>query len=118
MMKKLFPLFLMPLSLFAQSDQPPSKNDPFQTVIMIGVGVIFLYFILIRPEQKRRKALEEQVKSLKQGDKVTAMGIIGTIVRVLDETVILKMYDGSKIEVVKGSVTQILGHEEAQKEKS
>jgi preprotein translocase subunit YajC len=80
---------------------------------MIGIAMLFFYFILWRPEQKRRKALEEQRSGVKIGDRVTAMGIIGSVVRIQDQTVILKMYDGSKIEVLKGAITDVLpGSEE------
>jgi preprotein translocase subunit YajC len=87
---------------------PPRDQGLWQTFIMIAIALVFFYFILWRPEQKRRKALETQRSTLKKGDKVTAMGIIGTVVRIQDHSVILKMYDGSKIEVVKGAVTDIL----------
>ena len=78
-----------------------------QTFIMIGIALVFFYFILWRPEQKRRKEMEQQRSALKKGDKVTAVGIIGTIIRIQENTVILKMYDGSKIEVVKGAITEV-----------
>jgi preprotein translocase subunit YajC len=97
--------------LFAQDGGeplPPRDQGLWQTMIMIGIALVFFYFILWRPEQKRRKALEEQRSGLKKGDRVTAMGIIGSVVRIQDQTVILKMYDGSKIEVLKGAVTDVL----------
>lgn len=96
-------------SLHANQDEPVSSSDQglMQTVIMISTALLFFYFILWRPEQKRRKEMEVQRSSLKKGDKVTAMGIIGTVVRVQEHSVILKMYDGSKIEVVKGAITDV-----------
>ncbi len=94
-------------SLFAQDGNLPPEQGMWQPVIMIGIAMLFFYFILWRPEQKRRKALEEERAALSKGDKVTAMGIIGTVLRVDDETVILKMYDGAKIEVLKGAITDV-----------
>lgn len=87
---------------------PPRDQGLWQTVIMIGIALVFFYFILWRPEQKRRKVIEEQRSALKKGDRVTAMGIIGTVLRVQEQTVILKMYDGAKIEVLKGAITEVL----------
>ena len=78
-----------------------------QTLIMIGVALVFFYFILWRPEQKRKKAAETQRNSMKIGDKITAMGIIGTIARIQDTTVIVKMYDGSKVEFLKAAITDV-----------
>jgi preprotein translocase subunit YajC len=86
---------------------PAQGSNLTQTLMMIGVAVLFFYFILWRPEQKRRKALEATRSSLKKGDRATAMGIIGSVVRVQDNTVILKMVDGSKIEVLKAAITEV-----------
>lgn len=101
--------------LLANTDEsmPSPEQGLMQTVMMISIALLFFYFILWRPEQKRRKEMEAQRGSLKKGDRVTAMGIIGSVVRVQDQTVILKMYDGSKIEVVKGAITDVIpGSEE------
>lgn len=97
--------------LFAQAAgeaTPPRDQGLWQTLIMIAIALAFFYIILWRPEQKRRKALEQQRNAMKKGDRVTAMGILGTVVRIQDQTVILKMYDGSKIEVLRGAITDIL----------
>jgi preprotein translocase subunit YajC len=121
-MKRLL-YFLVCLQTFAftssllaadESDaMPPRDQGLWQTVFMISIALLFFYFILWRPEQKRRKAMEEQRSALKKGDRVTAMGIIGTVLRIQDQTIILKMYDGSKIEVLKGAITDVLpGSEE------
>jgi preprotein translocase subunit YajC len=75
---------------------------------MIGIAFLFFYVILWRPEQKRRKALEDQRSALKKGDRVAAMGIIGTVLRIGEQTVILKMYDGTKLEFYKAAITDIL----------
>lgn len=109
-------IFLTTLSLvvsgrlFAEGEEnvPPPDQSFWQTLVMIGIAFLFFYVILWRPEQKRRKALEEQRSALKKGDRVAAMGIIGTVIRVGDQTVILKMYDGAKLEFYKAAITDIL----------
>jgi len=97
-------------SLFAENEEivPPPDQSFWQTLVMVGIAFLFFYIILWRPEQKRRKALEEQRNALKKGDRVTAMGIIGTVIRVGDQTVILKMYDGAKLEFYKAAITDVL----------
>lgn len=92
----------------AEESMPPRDQGVWQTVLMMGVVLVFFYLIMWRPEQKRRKALDEQRKGLKKGDRVTAVGIIGTVLRTQEHTVILKMYDGSKIEVLKGAITDVI----------
>lgn len=101
--------FLSSATLFAQGNEkaPGREGNMMQTLIMIGIAVLFFYFILWRPEKKRRKALENLRSSMKKGDRVTAMGIIGTIDKIEEKSVILKMVDGSKIEVIKGSISEV-----------
>jgi len=98
---------------FIAQDAAAQGGGMTQTLIMIGIAMVFFYFILWRPEQKRRKAAQALRSSLKKGDRVTAMGIIGTIDRLTDDTVVLKMVDGSKIEMVKAAITEVKAGSEA-----
>lgn len=110
-MKKWIPCLILTLfsqaSLFAEEGPPPPDGGIWQTLIMLGIFLTFFYFILFRPEQKRRQAAEAQRALIKKGDKVVVMGIIGIVSRVLDTTLIVKMHDGSKIEVLKAAVTDV-----------
>jgi len=105
---------------FAQEnpDVGPKDQGMTQTFIMIAIALLFFYLILWRPEQKRRKTMEDQRNALKKGDRVTAMGIIGTIVRVDEHTVILKMYDGSKIEMLKAAISDVVSGSEEDAKKA
>lgn len=87
---------------------PPRDQGQWMSLVMLAVAFVFIYLILWRPEQKRRKAAEEQRNALKKGDRVTAVGIVGTVLRVQEQTVILKMYDGSKIEVLKAAINDVV----------
>lgn len=110
-MKLLTWFLLLPCALFAQEngDAMPSHDQGlWQTLLMVAIAMAFFYFILWRPEQKRRKAMEEQRSALKKGDRVTAVGIIGTVLRINENTVILKMYDGAKIEVLKAAISDVI----------
>ena len=51
--------------------------------------------------------MEEQRKQLSKGDRVTAMGMIGTVSKVDEESVTLKMVDGNRIEVWKSAITRV-----------
>lgn len=92
--------------LLSAQDAAPG-GGMVQTLLMIGIFLVFFYFIMWRPEQKRRKAAEQMRSSLKKGDRVTAMGIIGKVDRIQDHTVVLKMIDGAKIEVLKAAITDV-----------
>jgi preprotein translocase subunit YajC len=89
--------------------QAPTGTELFvhQLPFFVLIAIVF-YFMLIRPQQQRAKALAKLVNSMKAGDRVeTASGIRGLVISVKDNTVTLKSID-SKIEVSKASVTQIL----------
>jgi preprotein translocase subunit YajC len=77
------------------------------TIVMLAIAMLFFYFILWRPEQKRRKVAEQMRAALKKGDRVTAMGILGIVSKIQEHTVILKMVDGAKIEVLKAAITDV-----------
>ena len=120
-MKKFLSLFLvssMALPLFAEGEEGARSQSSFwQTLIMIAIAIVFFYFILWRPEQKRRKSMEKKRGAMQKGDQVTAMGIVGTIDRVAEKTVIVKMVDDSKIEFLKGAITEVSSREELAEEK-
>ncbi len=106
-------LFSASLPLLAEEEEAVRSSGSFyQTLIMIAIAIVFFYFILWRPEQKRRKSMEQKRGAMKKGDKVTAMGIVGTIDKIQDQTVIVKMVDGSKIEFVKAAITEVRAEEE------
>lgn len=115
MNKIIYTLLSLPLLAFSASiygageDVPATPPDQGfgQTLIMISIALVFFYVILWRPEQKRRKAAEAQRSALKKGDRVTAMGIIGTIASISENTVILKMVDGSRVEFLKGAISDV-----------
>lgn len=92
--------------LFADGAAAKSGN-PYQMLVMIGIAIAFFYLIVLRPERKRRKEAEARRNSLQKGDKVTAMGIIGHVAQVKETTVVLKLYDGAKMEILKAAVNEV-----------
>lgn len=94
------------LTLMAQAAPPDSSA--YQTVLVILLGMIFMYFILWRPEQKRRAELQKQRDAMKVGDEVVAVGIVGTVDKIEEDFVILKMVDGSKIKFMKAAVSEVV----------
>ncbi len=112
--------FMISGRLFAEGEEaipPPPDQGFWQTLVMIAIALMFFYVILWRPEQKRRKAVEKQRNTLKKGDRVVAMGIIGTVFKLGEQTIILKMYDGAKIEFFKSAITDVLSDSEGEDKK-
>ena len=111
--------FTLATSLFADEvPSAPPDRSLMQNFVLFAIIGIFFYFILFRPEQKRRKAAEELRSKMKKGDRVTAMGIVGTIVKVQENTVVVAMYDGSKLEFLKGAISEVHASHEALNEAS
>lgn len=103
-------MLLTAAPLLAANEEVPMPPDQglWQTLVMITIALAFFYMILWRPEQKRRKAMEQQRNALKKGDRVTAMGIIGTVSSISENTIVLKMIDGAKIEFLKAAITDVI----------
>ena len=74
-------------------------------VLMIGV----VYFMMIRPQQKKQKQWQSMLSELKTGDRITTTGgMRGTIVSLKDDSMILRVApDGLKIEVVKNAIASV-----------
>jgi len=107
-MKKLF--YTLPFATFGSllaEDGAAPKGGYMQTLLMLALALVFFYFILLRPEQKRRKQSQKMRESMKKGDKITAMGLIGTIDLVKDTTIVIKAYDGAKLEILKAAITDV-----------
>ena len=85
----------------------PLGGLPF-IIIMVGI----FYFVLIRPQNKERKAHDEMVASLVKGQRVvTKSGVHGRIASVGDSTIDLEVSDKVKITVDKVFVGRVQGGE-------
>jgi preprotein translocase subunit YajC len=73
-------------------------------LLIIGV----FYVLLIRPQQKRQKELQQTIAQLKTGDRVvTTGGIIGTITTVRDTSFLIRSADKSILEIARSAVAGI-----------
>ena len=74
--------------------------------IFLIIGVF--YFLLIRPQQKRQRQLQETISSLKIGDRViTTGGIIGVITMVKDTSFLIRSADKSILEIARTAIADI-----------
>jgi len=73
-------------------------------LLIIGV----FYMLLIRPQQKRQRQLQETISQLKIGDRVvTTGGIIGTITTIRDTSFLIRSADKSILEIARSAVAGI-----------
>jgi len=80
------------------------------SLIMIVVMIALMYFLMIRPENKRKKESEQMRNSLKKGDKIiTIGGIVGKIVSVGEEYIVIETSDDRvRMELTKWAVSSNL----------
>lgn len=95
----------VPLMIGTSPKQGASPIAAFMPIILIFA---IFYFLLIRPQQRQRKAHEEMISRLKKGDQVvTNGGIHGIVAGVKEKTLILKVADGVKVELQKSAVSYV-----------
>ncbi len=104
---------------YAQGAGGPGGFDIMTLVPLILIFVVF-YFLLIRPQQKKVKEHREMLGKLRRGDRiVTNGGLIGKIMKVVNENELdLEIADGVRVRVMRGMVSSIYARtEEADDEK-
>ena len=79
------------------------------TIMMIVLMIASFYFLMIRPENKRKKQAEEMRNSLKKGDWLTTIGgVYGRVVGITDRTVVIETSeDRVRVEFLKSAIGQV-----------
>ena len=85
-----------------------NQASPLLNLMPIVLIFIVFYFLLIKPQKKAQQEHKKMIASLKKNDEViTSGGVHGTIANVKPDTVTLKVDDNVKIEVQRGSITNM-----------
>jgi len=80
------------------------------TMLIIGI----MYFLMIRPQQKRLKEHQAMVAGVRRGDTiVTSGGIIGKVAKVDEQELQVEIADGVKIKVLRSTISEVRGKGEA-----
>ncbi|MBU0965423.1 MAG: preprotein translocase subunit YajC [Proteobacteria bacterium] len=86
---------------YAADAASPAANPLTGFLPMILIFIVF-YFLLIRPQQKKAKALQEFLSNLKKGDEVvTGGGLHGKITGITDSVVTLEIADNVRVKVAR-----------------
>lgn len=119
-------LSLLATSLFAQEGGTATQKagsgfsftDPAFLLTMV-VAFVVMQLLVVGPQKKKEKELAAQKESLKKGvEVVTIGGICGTVKRVEEERVVLKLDSSSTITVLKSAIATIKNDDESNSEKS
>ena len=87
----------------------PGLMGSLTTFLPLILMFVVMYFLMIRPQQKRQRELKAMMDALTKGDEVaTAGGILGRVVKVADTYVTLEVSTGTEIVVQKNAVTTLL----------
>lgn len=85
------------------------NNEMMKSVLMIAVFFAIIYFLMIRPQKKREKAVRTMRDTLQVGDEIiTIGGFIGKIVSVKGDTLVISVgADKNKLEIMKWGVSKL-----------
>ncbi len=88
-------------------EQSAAGADMMTTIIMMAAMFAIMYFMLIRPENKRKKEADEMRASLKVGDEITTIGgVVGKIVDIKGDNIVIETgADRVRIEFTKWAVS-------------
>ena len=89
------------------------------SIMLIVIMIAVFYFMIIRPENKRKKRAEEMRNSLKKGERVTTIGgMVGRVVQVNDTTIVFETSEGRvRIEIAKWGIQSTESMEQAAAQK-
>ena len=88
---------------------PQQSGGGTEMLVMIGIFFVIMYFMIIRPQQKRQKEHKTLMASLSKGDEVvTNGGMMGRIQRVGDDIVNIELAENVIIKVQKQAISSVL----------
>lgn len=80
-------------------------GNMWMTFVMFGAIILIMYFLMIRPQQKRQKEHQKMLESIKKGDKViTTSGMHGTVTDIDGQTYTIQISDNTKVTFEKNAI--------------
>jgi preprotein translocase subunit YajC len=99
---------------YAQAAGQGGAGAAFLQFLPLILIFAIMYFLLIRPQQKKLKQHQQMVEALRRGDQVvTQGGLIGKVTKVKDDKEIeVELTDGVRVRVVRNTISQVLSKTE------
>ena len=83
-----------------------TKIIPYLPLLLLIAGY---YFLILRPQKQTQLQFEKMVEAIEIGQRlVTNGGMVGVVVEILPASLILSLYDGAKVEILKEAIVSIL----------
>jgi preprotein translocase subunit YajC len=105
-------MFITPA--FAQTAGAAGAGSAFASFLPLVLIFAIMYFLLIRPQQKKMKDLKSMVEALRRGDQVlTQGGIVGKVSKVNDDGMLdVEIASGVTVKILKHTIVQVMNKTE------
>jgi preprotein translocase subunit YajC len=109
-------MFISPA--FAQAASPFGGDNMLVSLLPFILIFVIMYFLILRPQQKRAKQHQEMVKNVRRGDTVvTSGGLIGKVTKVVDDDQIeIELTDEVRVRQMRSMVADVRAKGEPVKE--
>ena len=106
-------MYLLPLTIAQAAAEGAAAGggspSPINSIVLMAIIFGIMYFVMIRPQKRREKERKEMIANVKSGSRVMlTSGIMGQITTVKENTLIVRIAENTKIEVVRSAISQIL----------
>ena len=100
--------------MLAEGAAAPSAGESLMGTFLFMIPIIgIMYFIMIRPQQKKQKEHQETISRIKAGDKVmTTGGIFGTVYKVAENRVTITIADKVNVEFLNEAIASVIKDED------
>lgn len=94
---------------YAQTAATPGASELLTQMLPFVAIFVIMYFLLIRPQQRRAKAHQELIKNVRKGDTVVLnSGMIAKVTKVIDDNEAeVEIADGVKVKVIKSMIADV-----------
>ncbi len=94
---------------FAQAAGIGVSSDMLMSLVPFVLIFVIMWFLIIRPQQRRVKTHQEMIKNVRRGDTiVTSGGIVAKVTKVIDDAELeAEIADGVKVRLVKGMISDV-----------
>lgn len=94
---------------YAQAAPGAGGGGMLMNLLPFIMILLIMYFLIIRPQQKRMKDHKDMIGSIKRNDTVvTAGGMIGKVARVIgDDELLVELAEGVRVRVVRGTISEV-----------
>ncbi|HVY58995.1 MAG TPA: preprotein translocase subunit YajC [Xanthobacteraceae bacterium] len=88
---------------------PAGGSDMFLQLLPFVLIFVIMYFLILRPQQRRVKQHQEMVKNVRRGDTVvTSGGLVGKVTKVVDDDQIeVEISDGVRVRQMRSMVAEV-----------